>query len=157
MSKRNTTLISIYVISIILLIAFLINDYQHKNAPFRCSGELSILLKNNDYDFTMNTSISIIGLGDRKGVIRIKGNIKHEDQTQSIINRAIYFTRINKDQNIFSIQVTDKEKLPTDTTDDDVFSLFSINHTNLRMASQVYNNALLFHDTMEPQFLCVKY
>lgn len=157
MSKRNITLILVYIISIILLIAFLIRDYQYKNAPFRCSGELSIRLNNNDYDFIMNATISIIGLGNKKGVIRIKGNIKHADKTQSIINRALNFTRTNEDEKIFTIQITNKEKLPTDTTDDVVFSLFSINHTNLRVASQISNNTLLFHDTMEPQFLCVRY
>lgn len=157
MSRKSITLITIYIVSIILLIGFLIDDYQYKNAPFRCSGELSILLKNEKYNFTMKATISIIGLGNRKGVIRIKGNIMHADQTQSILNRAISFLRINKDENIFTIQITDKERLPTDTTDDAVFSLFSINHTSLRVASQINSNTLLFHDTMEPQFLCVRY
>lgn len=157
MSRKIITFISIYIISIILLIVFLIHDYQYKNAPFRCGGELSIVLKNEKYNFTMNSTISIIGLGNRKGVIRIKGNIMHENQTQSILNRSIGFSRINKDENIFTIQITDKEILPTDTTDDAIFALFSINHTNLRVASQINSNTLLFHDTMEPQFLCVKY
>lgn len=157
MSKKNKLFIIIYIMLILLLIGFLIQDYRYHNRPFRCTGDLITSRNHNGDILTMNTTISIVGLGNNKGIIRFKGYIEDPVHNQSILDRTIKFTRVKKNQDMFTTEIDDEPKSIGDTTKDEIFKLFTLNPNNIRMGSKLYGNSILFHDTVTPQFICVTY
>lgn len=158
MNKKNILIIVItYTIFIILFVIFLFQRYQTYHAPFRCAGDIITSRNYNGKVYTLNATISIVNFADNHGSIRMKGFIEDPDNQQSILDRTMNFVMINKNKDIFTTEIEYQEKPIIDTTDDEIFELFSLKSNHLRMNSKIHDNVILFHDIVSPQLLCIAY
>ncbi|EMA4781827.1 hypothetical protein U3C50_001541 [Providencia rettgeri] len=146
-----------YLMLLNILLLFLFNDYKEKNQPFRCTGTFTLTKNYDDKTYTINSSLSVIYTKKNEGTIRLKGSIVNSDKKHSILDRALSFKHIPLSQDMFKIEVTHEQKLIHDTTEDTVFKLFPLYDNNVRIQNQLYGNAIIFHDALTPQFICVTY